>query len=315
MFQERIREHYEHLSPGFRRLADFIMTSTLDAAFLTATELARRVAVDPATVVRFAQELGYSGYRELSREIKRYVRDQVTATYRKAAEAGSVEELLQALVENSRQNVQHFATTELTGLADVVRVLAQAKRIWVGGEFLGHDIASFMSKNFELMGINSKIFSPAMMETASMISRLEEGDVVFIIASSGPNVDTGYAVHMAREKGVKTVCLTGSGVILPAREAEYTISVPVKSPAGVPSFGALMQVLSLLWEALARQRSEKTVELMLAMQEYQGTLLSLRADTPEYEVASPQETWKDFLLTDASAAASGDAAGDEDDEE
>ena len=46
-------------------------------------------AVDPATVVRFAQELEYSGYRELSREIKHYVRDQVTSTYRKAGEATS----------------------------------------------------------------------------------------------------------------------------------------------------------------------------------------------------------------------------------
>jgi DNA-binding MurR/RpiR family transcriptional regulator len=58
MFQDRIRENYDGLTPGFRRLADFLMTNTLDAAFLTATELSRRVGVDPATVVRFAQEFG-----------------------------------------------------------------------------------------------------------------------------------------------------------------------------------------------------------------------------------------------------------------
>ena len=74
MFKERIRKYYDALTPGFRKLADFIMQNTLDAAFLTASELARRVDVDPATVVRFSQEIGYSGYRELSREIKRYVR-------------------------------------------------------------------------------------------------------------------------------------------------------------------------------------------------------------------------------------------------
>ena len=74
MFQDRIRANYDGLTPGFRKLADFIMNSTLDVAFLTATELSRRVGVDPATVVRFAQELGYSGFRELSIEIKRYVR-------------------------------------------------------------------------------------------------------------------------------------------------------------------------------------------------------------------------------------------------
>ena len=69
MFQDRIREYYDNLTPGFRRLADFLLNYTLDAAFLTASELARRVKVDPATVVRFSQDIGYSGYRELSREI------------------------------------------------------------------------------------------------------------------------------------------------------------------------------------------------------------------------------------------------------
>ncbi len=42
MFKERIRENYDGLTPGFRKLADFIMDSTLDVAFLTATELSKR---------------------------------------------------------------------------------------------------------------------------------------------------------------------------------------------------------------------------------------------------------------------------------
>ena len=55
----------------------------MDVGFLTATELARRVGVDPATVVRFSQELGYSGYRELSREIKRYINRQLALRFQK----------------------------------------------------------------------------------------------------------------------------------------------------------------------------------------------------------------------------------------
>ncbi len=104
MFKERIREYYDALTPGFRKLADFIMQNTLDAAFLTASELARRVNVDPATVVRFSQEIGYSGYRELSREIKRYVRDQVTATYREAKEAKTEEDVINVILDNTSNN-------------------------------------------------------------------------------------------------------------------------------------------------------------------------------------------------------------------
>ena len=40
MFKDRIRNGYAQFSPGFRRLADFILNHTLEAALLTATELA-----------------------------------------------------------------------------------------------------------------------------------------------------------------------------------------------------------------------------------------------------------------------------------
>ena len=67
MYRDHIRTIYEHLSPGYRRIADFLLTHYQDAAFMTAAEVARQASVDTALVVRFAQRLGYPGYPELNR--------------------------------------------------------------------------------------------------------------------------------------------------------------------------------------------------------------------------------------------------------
>ncbi|MDF1513915.1 MAG: MurR/RpiR family transcriptional regulator, partial [Anaerolineae bacterium] len=144
MFQDKIREFYDDLTPGFRRLADFLMNHTLDAAFLTASELARRVKVDPATVVRFSQDIGYSGYRELSREIKRYVRDQVTEAYRPTVEAKSDAETLDAIFENTNQQIAHFRSVETSHLAQAVELLKNASHIWITGEFTSFNMAAFL---------------------------------------------------------------------------------------------------------------------------------------------------------------------------
>lgn len=288
MFQDRIRENYENLTPGFRKLADFIMNSTLDAAFLTATELSRRVGVDPATVVRFAQELGYSGYRELSREVKHYVRDQVTASYRKAGEAESVEALLHSLIENAEQNMQHFVTTDLANVVKAVEILRAAPRIWFTGEFTGYELAVFMAKKFNAYGVPASTFYPGMNETASVLPHMQPGEVLVTFVGTEPNIDTGYAVHMAKEKGVKTIVVTNSGVALPARKADLTVIVPGKSPIGIPSFGALMQVASLIWEAVMKERVEAADEKMKDLQANLEALLQLRAATPEYEVATAE---------------------------
>lgn len=288
MFQDRIRENYENLTPGFRKLADFIMNSTLDAAFLTATELSRRVGVDPATVVRFAQELGYSGYRELSREVKHYVRDQVTASYRRAGEAESVETLLHSLIDNAEQNVQHFVTTDLANVVKAVEILRAAPRIWFTGEFTGYEMAVFMAKKFNAYGVPAGAFYPGMNETASVLPAMQPGEALVTFVGTEPSLDTGYAVHMAREKGVKTIAVTNSGVALPARKADLTVIVPGKSPIGIPSFGALMQVASLIWEAVMKERVAAADEKMADLQANLETLLQLRAATPEYEVATAE---------------------------
>jgi len=288
MFQDRIRENYENLTPGFRKLADFIMNSTLDAAFLTATELSRRVGVDPATVVRFAQELGYSGYRELSREVKHYVRDQVTATYRKVGEAESTETLLHSLVENAEQNMQHFVTTDLGNVVKTVEILKDAPHIWFTGEFTGYDLAAFMTKKFRAYGVPASVFYPGMNETASVLPQMQPGEALVTFVGNEPNLDTGYAIQMAREKGVQTIAVTSSGVALPARKAELTVIVPGKSPIGIPSFGALMQVASLIWEAVMKERVEAAGEKMEGLQVNMEALLQLRAATPEYEVSTSE---------------------------
>ncbi len=278
LFKERIRENYDELTPGFRKLADFIMNHTLDVAFLTATRLSRRVGVDPATVVRFSQELGYSGYRELSLEIKSYVRDQVTSTYRDVEEAAGVEELLRALADNAEQNMHHFVTTDMESLVEAVEAIKGASCVWFTGEFGGYDIANFMAKKFRNHGIQTGVFHPSMSETASALSQMKEGEVLLTIGESKPSLDAGYAVRMARDKGLKTITLSCSGVILPAREAEITIIAPCKSPAGVSGFGTLMQVMSLMWEAVIEEHTVAEIEGHLSK------LLKLRAETPEYEV-------------------------------
>ncbi len=295
LFQERIRENYEKLTPGFRKLADFIVTNTLDAAFLTATELSRRVEVDPATVVRFAQDLGYTGYRELSREIKRYVRDQVTESYQMSEEASSIVDLLRALAETSQQNFQHFTTTELPHVAQIVEHMLNTPQIWLTGEYSDYALAEFMAKNLGNLNLKATAFSPDMRESAAIITQMREGDVLLALATCGPSLDTGYVVRLAREKGVKTVCLSSSGVVLAAREASLNLSVPVKSPASVPSFAVTMNVLALIWEALAKYRAEQTGIAYATAQEYMGRLLEMRAATPSYEVA-PQETWTGYKM-------------------
>ncbi len=286
MFQDRIRKHYDGLTPGFRRLADFIINNTLVAGFLTAGELARRVRVDPATVVRFSQEIGYSGYRDLSREIKQFVQDQITVTYHRSEDAEKEEALIRTLQENLEQNLQHFFTTETPTLTKVIQTLQQASHVWVAGEYISFKLAEIMVQQLQLVGIPSTAFYPSMMASSATLTEMQAGDVLFAIATVYAGIDTGYIVKMAREKGVKTICLTGYGTSLPAREAEIALIAPIQNPTSIVSYEIVLMLISLIGTALSALRPDKVAEAFTQAFDNLSELRKLRAKTLPYEIST-----------------------------
>jgi DNA-binding MurR/RpiR family transcriptional regulator len=288
MFQDRIREYYDNLTPGFRRIADFLLNYTLDAAFLTASELARRVKVDPATVVRFSQDIGYSGYRELSREIKRYVRDQVTSTYRHTEETKTEAEKLDAIFDNTNQQLEHFRTTETPNLAKAVALLKNASHVWITGEFTSYDISSFLAKSwYATIGKPASCFHPGITETANAVARMQTDDVLLAIVVGIPGLDTGYAIQQAKEKGLKTVCISNSGTLLPAREADLALVLPNVSPVSIASLTTTFVVIAAIWEALSAGNAEWLAESFTEVHSIMGEVLNLRRQSKAYEI--PEE--------------------------
>src|SRR5512141_2878779 len=76
-YEDRIRQERSNMSKSFAKLADFLLDSYVEAAFMTASELAHALNLDAATVVRFSQHLGYDGFPKLQREIRQRVKQDL----------------------------------------------------------------------------------------------------------------------------------------------------------------------------------------------------------------------------------------------
>jgi DNA-binding MurR/RpiR family transcriptional regulator len=264
MFRNRIREHYDDLTPGFSRLADFIIDNTLEVAFLTATKLAERTGVDPATVVRFAQEIGYSGYRELSQEIKQFVYEQVSSSRRMIEAPTSFEDMVQKTCEVAQVNLERFSNTELANFSKAAEVLSGAERIWITGEYVSEDLASFLSRSFNLIGIQASVVGSDRGTLAAELSQLEEDDVLLALNSVDPGVQIRDVVRAANTKGLRTVAITASNISPPAREAEISVTVPIRINEGVPRISVLLMVMGLIWEIIAYDHGEQSKANLIA---------------------------------------------------
>ncbi|HUI65890.1 MAG TPA: hypothetical protein VL126_13690, partial [Bacteroidota bacterium] len=76
----QIQAKYPHLTDNQRKVADFLLEHISEAPFLSVVELEKRSGASKATVVRFAQSLGFSGFLEMRERLLRGVKSQMTIT-------------------------------------------------------------------------------------------------------------------------------------------------------------------------------------------------------------------------------------------
>lgn len=292
MFRERIQAKYSGLTPSFRKLADFILQKQLDAAFMTATELAHHLDVDAATVVRFAQNLGYSGFRELIKEVQQVVKAELTATYSPNLDARDDVALFRSLLENERHNLS-LVQAHLTDKVDVLfPMLLEAKRIWVMGQGRSAHLAGLCASTLRDIGLPAVVIASDPLEAAENLKGAGAEDLVVGFSLTGMDLTVADAVQFARQRGAKTLVFSASAVAAPALAAEVSIVCPGPTQTHTPSFTGLAAMIAVLAAGFAARYPEKAAAMTAGLKQSFSELLELQAgSTAEVDV---EELWRQF---------------------
>ncbi|MGG1662567.1 MurR/RpiR family transcriptional regulator [Brevibacillus sp. NRS-1366] len=69
-FQHLIKEKYPDLSPGQKKVAEFLVTSLEQSSLYTISQISREVGVSETTVIRLAYALGLNSFSEMQKMIR-----------------------------------------------------------------------------------------------------------------------------------------------------------------------------------------------------------------------------------------------------
>ncbi len=267
MFHDRIRMAYEHLSPSYRKIADFLRKSYDEAAFMGASDLADHLNLDPATVVRFSQRLGYAGYPELLRSIQAQVKVELRSAYAVDTTDESVGGLFQRFVRQDSGNLEQvLAHNPPAILEQAVNALKSAQRIHVLAE--GHAVPLGESFAYELRqnGLPAQYTAGDLAHQAMALANIGAGTSVFGISVNDYAIDVAAAMRYAREEGASTIGLVGSLASPLARSVEILLFAPAASTGSLPSLTSSVSVLNALLQITGRREAEAQTAAALRQQ-------------------------------------------------
>lgn len=136
-FDQMIREHFDQLTKSEKRIANYLRQNQDESAFLSAGEIAARLDLSEATMVRFARTLGFDGYPAMRAALQEKFRSLATHSARLRSkldelhESGDIFERLVASEINFL--TESLQTLDRDAFNAAVELLRTHQRIFVFG--------------------------------------------------------------------------------------------------------------------------------------------------------------------------------------
>ena len=267
---DHLYRQLEHLTDAKRKVASYILENGEECLFMTVNQLSEASGVDPATVVRTAQSLGYVGYPEFQEELRQEFLNRTTPLriMESHSEAGSnVWEIIDQDIENLHMLRKNLDKDRLEQL---VERLFRSRKIVV----VGLDLASTLS--FYLGYLLTILRLPAVAVTAgggrlrNQLMSLDEDGLLIAISFRRCLRETVNAVKTARERGAFTVCITDSFASPLTRFSDMCFLTPINSASWANSYAASFSLLNTLIVACGRHDERRSLAILKDIEkEYQ----------------------------------------------
>ncbi len=285
-FRRRIETHLKGLTKSQQRIASYLLASYDEAAFLSAADLAERLDVSEATVVRFAKAIGYEGFPELRRCLQELFRARMTPATRlqhKLSElASSQGHVLAKVIDMEVQDLTEAAhTVDPADFDRAVEILLNGQRIFVFGSGPSGILADLAELRLRRLGILTIGMTESGRHLLEKLQLVQQGDVVLATGFHTVRAELVAVLDHARSKSCHSILLTDT--LGPALRGKVEVILAARR-GPVSTFHSLtvpMSILNALILAVAMARPDESLaalnqlERMRAAYGLSGSKISL----------------------------------------
>ncbi|GGP94371.1 transcriptional regulator [Streptomyces roseolilacinus] len=259
---ERVRALFtgHRLSPGQRRIAQYLVDHLTEAAFLSITDLAERAGVSQPSVTRFATSLGYAGFPALREAL------QPLALSAVAGAADAREEIrrneLQAAVDAEIENLESLrrVLADPGQVLEVGRKLARSVPLTVVGLRISVSLAEYFAYAARRIHPDVRVVTRGGSVAYDTLLQAREAGGSWVLAYAMPRHanETLAAVRAARSTGLRVALITDLTMGPLVEEADVALTAPAGSRLVFDSYAAPGVLSAAVLQAMADAEPERT---------------------------------------------------------
>jgi len=258
-----ITNRAQTLPKRLAQVATYALDNPDEVAFGTAASVAEAAFVQPSTLVRFAQSLGFNGFSDLQDVFRSRLRERVLSyeerlTHLRADSKTHKAAVLYSGFAEAAEKSLTDARVRLDGdkLDQAVRQLAKAETIYLIGLRRSFPITSYMSYAFGKLGVKNQLISATGGLAAEEVSFATKQDAVLAISFTPYASETVKLTQSAAAKGVPVISITDSAFSPLAPVSKLWFEVTESHFEGFRSMAATLVLAMTLTVAVAERRGD-----------------------------------------------------------
>lgn len=211
-FKQGITERFDRLTKSEKKIAAYLMQNYEEAAFLPAAELAERMGVSEATVVRFASSLDLSGYPELRKQLQELVKHKIGHAYRLRKKLSELSPGAHILEQVTAMEIEYLTdairTVSREAFDEAVRLICEGRRLFVYGLSGSASLAELLEHRLRRFGMEVVPLTQSGREVCEKLLMLTEEDVFFALLFFNLSQVMVSTLEYASDSGCKVILLT-----------------------------------------------------------------------------------------------------------
>lgn len=208
---DAMTEQYNSLTRSGKKLANYILSNTAEAQYLSITSLAENSGVSEATITRFCRMLGLRGYNELKLALAKSDRSNASdseGVLSSVSDSTSLENMCRKLRDSYLLSVNEtISQLDPLSLKLAVDVLVRSRHVYCFGQGGSMVMAKEAWALFSTVTPKFIHIEDSHMQTIST-ALLTPEDAILFFSYSGSTRDMQEVLDLARERHVPIVLIT-----------------------------------------------------------------------------------------------------------
>lgn len=220
-----IADAYPGMSKQLQRIARYAMEKPHDLALATVATLAEANEVQPSSIIRFANALGFGGFSEMQQifrgnlvarsdsyreRISRMRTDGEDASAARRKAAGSTG-VLNQFVNESVSELEHLeGAVRAADFKAAVKVLASATHIHVLAQRRAFPVACYLSYALNQLEVRTHLLDGVGGMLSEFVRGIDRKEVLLAISFRNYSPDVIEAARSCHERGVQVIAITDS---------------------------------------------------------------------------------------------------------